>query len=530
MNQGIGIEGKQPERKFEIKLCDNNLTAYVIVKYTDGIKYAPRDNDASKKDIVDNVLECPKFTLEEARDILKSQGIVYGINEENLSYAISSGTDTPVEIAKGVRPIDAVDDRIEAKFDDNKKFEEINDRVDFYSIGKVVSVEPGMLVAEVIKGSEGKPGMDVRGNEIKYKKGKKITLKAGRGVKISEDGLKAYSDIWGRPEIKGDIVSVHEVYEVKSDVNIATGNIDFVGDIIIKGNVTEGMKVKAGNSVVVYGSVTSGEITAGGDVTVHKNIISSKIRAGCNDFVRYNIIELFDKIEKKLSGLFSAAVTLKETGKVPKIYKDGQIIKLLVDTKFNDLNIEINKLRNILAENKEYVDTNTIRTGATMIKYFTGKGPTLIENCFIIKDFSKMLCSQIEELKGQLKEPTSIRARYVQNSELTTSGDIIIEGKGCYTSELRCRGNVTIERIGSVTRGGSIEAGGDIRIYELGSPVGALTTVSTGKDAAVYCEIAHINSVIKVGQQSMALGASYKKLKAYIYKGELLIEKSKIVI
>lgn len=531
-NIRVKVEDKQPERKLEVSLSEDNYAAYVTIEYRDGEKFELKDKVVSNEATVEvqacGILECPKYTIEEAKSILMGKGVVFGIIEEKLQDAVNNGSDAPVEIARGVEPIDASDDRIEAKFDDNKKLEEIKDRVDFYSIGKVVSVEPGMLIAEKIAGSEGSPGTDVLGNKIKQKAGKKLTLKAGRGARLSHDGLNAYSEILGRPELRGDIASVHEVYEVHSDVTVATGNIEFIGDVIIKGSIAEGMKVKAGNSVVVYGSVSNGEIVAGGDVTVYKNIISSKVRAGCSDFIRYSIIDLFEIIEKELSGIFSAVGTLKETGKVPKTYKDGQIIKLLVDTKFNHLTSKINELRDVLTDHKDCVDMGTIKVGATMIKYFTGKGPTLIDNYFTLKNFTEMLVKQVEELKGQLREPANICASYVQSSELTTSGDIRIEGKGCYTSELFCKGNIIVEKRGSVTRGGSINAGGEIRIYELGSAGGALTTVSAGKESSIYCEIAHVNSVIKIGELSNKLEVSYKKLRAYRYKGELLIEKSKM--
>lgn len=526
------IENNEPERKFSINVEEDGLSASVTVEYKDGMKYVLKDRFSSNSLVLDAAaggrIECPRYTMEEAMAMLKEKEIVYGIIEDNLADAIAGGNGLPVVAAKGLEPVNGTDDRIDLKFDDHKKFVEINDRIDFYSIGKVVSVEPNTLIAEKVPGDEGKPGMDVWGKEIQQSKGKRIMLKAGKGTSLSDDGMKAYSTILGRPDVKDDMVSVHEVYEVAADVDVSTGNIEFMGDVVIKGSISEGMKVRAGNSVILFGSVIGGEITAGSDVTVYKNIISSRVKAGCNDILKYKIIENLDAISKTLNGIFSSVVYLKESGKVPKIYKDGQIIKLLIDTKFNKLNSEVTELRNMLADNKEYLDIGALRLGARLVKYFMGNGSLLIEDYTSLKTYIEEIDNHISILKSELRQPSTISAYYVQNSTLTTSGDIKITGKGCYTSELSCRGGVTIDKIGSVTRGGSISAEGEVKVHELGSSGGAPTMISTGKDAVIYCEIAHVNCGIKVGDMSSKLDSSVKKLKACLYKGELMIEKSKM--
>jgi hypothetical protein len=77
-------------------------------------------------------------------------------------------------------------------------------------------------------------------------------------------------------------------------------------------------------------------------------------------------------------------------------------------------------------------------------------------------------------------------------------------------------------------RGGSINAAGDVKIYELGSVSGAVTLVSTSRENIINCEIAHINSTVKIGELSSKFDTSVKKVKAFYYKGELMIEKSNL--
>jgi uncharacterized protein len=529
------IPNTEPKRKVETRVDNNKLKGSAVVIYEDGLIFGLKDHTPSNEIIVEAVpsdtIACPHLTLAELKTIIKSKDIVYGIvNDATLNELISRGSLEPVIIAGGKAPINGTDDIIDLKFDESsiKKFDEVEDRVDFYSIGKIVSVEPGQLVAEKILGTDGISGIDIFGKTIPPLKAKRITLSAGKGVKVIDGGLKVYSETTGRPEAKNSIINVYEVYEVPGDVNVSTGNIEFSGDVLIKGSVAEGMRVKSGGRITLYGNVTNGHLIAGGDITVYKNIISSEIKAGFVDFLKYNIIENIESTGKIIMAIFSAALVLKETGKIPTNYSDGQIIKLLIDTKFNNIALLVFQLRDILSNNRDVIDDDTIKLGARLIKYFIGKGPLLFESLGDLKGYADAIDMRIDELRNHLKQPANIFADYIQNSTLSTSGNIRITGKGCYNSTIDCLNEVIFERSGSVMRGGSINAGKDVKIHELGSAGGANTFVSTQKDYVITCEIAYLNSTIRVGNMSSTLDASVKKVKAYLYKGELMVEKSNI--
>jgi hypothetical protein len=55
---------------------------------------------------------------------------------------------------------------------------------------------------------------------------------------------------------------------VAGDVNFASGNIDFPGDVIVRGDVKGGFRVRAGGKVEVHGMVEDAVIKANGDVLV----------------------------------------------------------------------------------------------------------------------------------------------------------------------------------------------------------------------------------------------------------------------
>jgi len=70
----------------------------------------------------------------------------------------------------------------------------------------------------------------------------------------------------------GGKINVSPILEIKGDIDLSTGNIDFIGDVIIRGSVTDGFHVKAGGNVDVAGTV-SGGCVEGVNITVRMGIM-----------------------------------------------------------------------------------------------------------------------------------------------------------------------------------------------------------------------------------------------------------------
>ena len=79
-------------------------------------------------------------------------------------------------------------------------------------------------------------------------------------------------------------------------MDFSTGNIDFIGNVIVKGNIKDGFCVKAQGDVEVYGTVEGGSISASGNIFIKKGIRGlkkSKIEAQgsiYSNFVEYATI------------------------------------------------------------------------------------------------------------------------------------------------------------------------------------------------------------------------------------------------
>lgn len=153
---------------------------------------------------------------------------------------------------------------------------EINeyDQVDYTALHLIHNVKQGEEISRLIKPTDGEPGRTVQDQEIPAKSGKFVPLPQGRNTEISEDGVKLLASIDGHVEFTGRSFQVKPVLNVAGNVDFSTGNISFLGDINIEGDVLSGFTVRAMGNIHIGGVIEAGStVEAGGDLVVVKGIL-----------------------------------------------------------------------------------------------------------------------------------------------------------------------------------------------------------------------------------------------------------------
>ncbi|MDI6752277.1 MAG: FapA family protein [bacterium] len=222
--------------------------------------------------------------MEEIIRYLDEQGIKAGLKKQNLVEALSSGKfKEAIVVAEAVPPTAGIDARIEYKVKiSEKKAPSINEdgRCDFKNILSLPAVKKGDVLAIKVEAIPGKPGQEITGEQIPAPLVKDIVLPCGKNTQVSEDGKSLIANIDGRVILSGEKVYIEPVYEVIGNVGPATGNIDFVGTVLITGSILDGFKVKAGEDILVRDAIDGGEIEAKGKVEVIKGIRKAQVKAG----------------------------------------------------------------------------------------------------------------------------------------------------------------------------------------------------------------------------------------------------------
>ncbi|MEA4962737.1 DUF342 domain-containing protein [Lutispora sp.] len=180
-----------------------------------------------------------------------------------------------ITIAKGKPSIPGKDASLEYHFDiskDKKMLITDDGRIDYKELSLIKNVNEGDLLVTMTPASKGISGEDVYGNEVKAIDGKTINMPKGKNVTLSEDGLKLISMINGEVKIVEGKVNVFQVYTVDGNVDNSTGNIRFLGKVIVKGNVITGFTIEADEDIEVFGVVEGAKISSKGNIVLHRGI------------------------------------------------------------------------------------------------------------------------------------------------------------------------------------------------------------------------------------------------------------------
>jgi uncharacterized protein (DUF342 family) len=259
IHEEIKIAGVQEEikvdSKCDLRISSDGLTVFIYVT-------APLGG----KDI----------TTEDIHNALKENKVTFGIKNDEIKDIVENKIyEKDIMIAQGIEPIEGESAKLEYHFDTNieTKLEENQEgKIDYHELSLIKNVKAGQTLVTMTPATEGIPGRNVMGEDIKPKEGRKVQLPKGKNVTISDDGLLLVSSIDGEVKIIDGKVNVFAIYMVPVNVDNSTGNIRFIGKVIVKGNVLTGFSIEAEGDVEVFGVVEGAKIVSKGNIILHRGI------------------------------------------------------------------------------------------------------------------------------------------------------------------------------------------------------------------------------------------------------------------
>ncbi|CFX66537.1 Protein of unknown function DUF342 [Syntrophomonas zehnderi OL-4] len=276
---------------------NENPTESTNIVSSDGSAYIYLDKDKMKAyvEISPPTGEGIPCDLEKAKAALHEAKVVFGIDESQIKKALlEENWGRKVLVAQGVPAIDGKDAILNLKyFASDKKLaprEDDKGNVDYRELGLVHNVKKGEVLAERIPPLPGIKGTNVLGKELMPRNGRDFPLPRGKNTVCNEDNTKLYSVIDGHITMVDRKLQVQPVFELNGDVDYSSGNIDFVGNVIIRGSVMSGFTVKAAGDIEITGFIEGAEVIAEGNIQVKGGIKSSYkglVKAGQNISARF---------------------------------------------------------------------------------------------------------------------------------------------------------------------------------------------------------------------------------------------------
>ena len=245
-----------------IELSDDKMEAYLsIIEERDGgdpVTFRDVTGEISNYGLVGADIEATRELLDDKR---------YG---------------KKIKIAKGRYALNGADGTIQYLFETTSELVPKKGKlgeVDYKDLGLVRNITEGEIIAVITPPTEGTPGVNVLGQELLPLAGKPVKYAIGAGTALNEQeteikAVKSGNLVWGK-----GCFSIEETLVIKESVDVSTGNIDFIGDVLVKGNIAENFTVKSKRNVTVNGTVTGATVIADGDVSVNLGSVNSDIVA-----------------------------------------------------------------------------------------------------------------------------------------------------------------------------------------------------------------------------------------------------------
>lgn len=387
-----------------------------------------------------------KITEEELNTFLEENNILYGIVETEKAKLIRavSVTDFPITIAVGKQPKKGMDGQIKHEFDMSTTVIR-EEEWDFREVMRIPMVEKGTKLLTLIPPTSGEKGRSVLGKEVIPKPGKPVLLRAGKNVEFNEQDQSFYASERGQVNLNSKMIYVDTVYEVFEDISMKTGNIDFVGTVIIRGNVPTGFTIKAEGDIKVFGLVEGAKIIAGGSVFISEGmaglksgfiraekdihigyINQGKIEAGRNIFVENSILHSDCSATKTIlcqNGNIIGGIS--HAGEMIKVKDVGNRMNTLTELSFG-LDKKSEAVLQQLEDEKEKLLPNIDKL-TFLMKKIELSPPDQIKKQAItllkLKNALKKSREQLDSIEEQISE-LQVTINNAQNASLQVKGTI----------------------------------------------------------------------------------------------------------
>ncbi|MEI5908153.1 FapA family protein [Bacillus spongiae] len=195
--------------------------------------------------------------IKQVNQCLDEHKVIFGVKEEVLSSSLKARE--LFTIAEGKLPVDGEQAKIVyIENSDRKPTIRANGNADYYDMNFFVEVGKGDWVGEKVFSQEGESGKTVTGHIIPARLGKDRDLSYDRKsieVHHGKERIILKAKHQGIVEFKGGEISIGNHLVIDGDVGVETGNIDFEGNITIRGTVQPRFTVKATKDIIIQGEM-----------------------------------------------------------------------------------------------------------------------------------------------------------------------------------------------------------------------------------------------------------------------------------
>ncbi len=428
-------DNRHSDGHFLLEVSDDKMKAF--------IKLQTLKSDAKEVSAID------------IKEELEQSKIVFGIDEEAIEKLVEHyHINVPTLVAQGTYVVDAENARLNYLVNINQRSIPKDPKeslsIDYKDLMNIENVVEGQVLAEKLDGVDGTPGYDVYGNTIAPREVLDIEIASfcGENTDVSPNSRQIIATMDGQVQYLNEKFSVSPVYEVSGDVGPQTGNINFVGSVVIKGSVLDNYHVKANGNIDVHGNVGKSFLEADGDIMIKLGMQGHEegvLKAGGNiisKFIQYATVYAKQNVmvtELIMNSHINADDSILVTGK--KAAASGGVLRALNEVNAKVLG-SITSLKTIVevgvlpSERKKVDDLMKEREGLIEEEEVLSKDVKILENQKKAKKLSEEKIEVLAQESQRLQEMRS-RLEEIDNElrDLALSMETIVEGANVAVSK-----------------------------------------------------------------------------------------------
>jgi uncharacterized protein (DUF342 family) len=210
----------------------------------------------------------------ELRPVLEAQGIVH-VREDELTRCCREAAQGRVDdcvVARGRLPVPGRDARLEFLAQPATQTQQYREdrqgRIDFRQAGLFENVYRGQHIAVFHPMIKGEDGFTVRDQPLEAPAVEDRQIICGQGVRTDESGRHFYADQDGLIIFREGNLSVSGKLDIRRNVDFEVGNIDFVGQVAVHGDVVDGFQVIGKKGIRIAGNAGACHLESNGDIDI----------------------------------------------------------------------------------------------------------------------------------------------------------------------------------------------------------------------------------------------------------------------
>jgi len=207
--------------------------------------------------------------------LLKELDISYGLKEDSIRRSLDVDEINNLIIAEGTPVEEGQDAAVLYNFARKKTWRTIGKQYAKIQQQPILQMyDPSHVVLKIKAAVKGTDGVNVFGEKILAKTVKDINVMAGENVHTEQkQGIQFFSGkMRGTPIFNKNRLDIIDEFIVDGDLHPDIGNIDFEGNILIKGDVQNGFILKSKKDITVKGVVYKSSLFADGNIVVTAGI------------------------------------------------------------------------------------------------------------------------------------------------------------------------------------------------------------------------------------------------------------------